>query len=38
MEEIGFPEELVVNSRVDRFQAYLRQHSQVFNDPLLKID
>ncbi len=38
MEEIGFPEELVVNARLDRFKAYLKQYSQVFNDPLLNID
>ncbi len=30
LEEIGFPEELVVNSSVERFQAYLKRHTDVF--------
>lgn len=38
LEEIDFPEELVVNSGVERFQNYLKQNSRVFNDPALKID
>ncbi len=37
LEELDFPEELVVNSSVARFQAYLREHSVVVKDPLLKL-
>ncbi len=36
LKELDFPEELVVNSSVDRFKAYLRKYSIVFQDPLLK--
>lgn len=32
LEEIGFPEELVVNSSMTRFQAYLKEYTQVFSD------
>lgn len=38
LEEIDFPEELVVNSSVERFQNYLKQYSRVFRDPALKTD
>ncbi len=38
LEEIGFPEELVVNSGVARFQEYLKQYTHVFEDPLLNHD
>lgn len=38
LDELDFPEELVINSGVARFQTYLKKYSQVFNDPLLKID
>ncbi len=30
LEELDFPEELVVNSSVGRFEAYLKQHTRVF--------
>ncbi len=30
LEEIGFPEELVVNSSAERFEAYLREYTGVF--------
>lgn len=30
LEELDFPEELVVNSSVERFQSYLRQYTSVF--------
>ncbi len=36
LQELDFPEELVVNSSVSRFQAYLKGHSAVINDPLIK--
>lgn len=36
LQELDFPEELVVNSSVARFQAYLMEHSIVVKDPLLK--
>lgn len=32
LEEIDFPEELVVNSSVERFQAYLKQYTRVFQN------
>ena len=32
LEEIGFPEELIVNSSVDRFCAYLRRYTGVFSN------
>ncbi len=35
LEEIDFPEELVVNSGVVRFQSYLKQYTRVFDDPIL---
>ena len=35
LKELDFPEELVVNSDVVRFQTYLKQYTHVFNDPLL---
>lgn len=38
LEEIDFPEELVVNSGVERFQNYLKQYSRVFLDPTLQTD
>ncbi|HEX2985341.1 MAG TPA: phosphatase [Caproiciproducens sp.] len=31
LEELDFPEELVVNSSVERFQSYLKQYTRVFN-------
>ena len=31
LEELDFPEELVVNSSVERFQAYLKQYTRVFS-------
>ncbi|NLJ30766.1 MAG: phosphatase, partial [Clostridiales bacterium] len=30
LEEVGFPEELVINSSVERFNAYLKKHTRVF--------
>lgn len=33
LEEINFPEELVVNSSVERFCRYLNQYTRVFSDP-----
>lgn len=33
LDEIGFPEELVVNSSAERFRAYLRRYTRVFSDP-----
>ncbi|WP_444640855.1 phosphatase [Caproiciproducens sp. R1] len=36
LKEVDFPEELVVNSSVERFQAYLREYTDVFSDPLLQ--
>lgn len=36
LHELGFPEELVVNSSVSRFQAYLKEYSNVMHDPLIK--
>lgn len=36
LKEIDFPEELVVNSSVERFNAYLKQYTDVFGDPSLK--
>ena len=38
LEELDFPEELVVNSSVERFNAYLRQYTKVYQDPLLELD
>jgi len=38
LEELDFPEELVANSGVKRFQAYLKQYTHVFSDPLLNIN
>ena len=38
LEELDFPEELVVNASVERFTAYLRQHTPVYQDPLLELD
>lgn len=38
LDEIDFPEELVVNSGVARFQSYLRQYTHVFDDPILNHD
>lgn len=35
LDEIDFPEELVVNSSVERFRAYLKQYTRVFSDPTL---
>jgi putative hydrolase len=35
LDELDFPEELVINSDVVRFQTYLKQYSRVFSDPLL---
>lgn len=35
LEEINFPEELVVNSGVARFESYLKQYTRVFDDPIL---
>lgn len=32
LEELDFPEELVVNSSVERFQAYLKQYTLVFQN------
>jgi putative hydrolase len=37
LKEIDFPEELVINSSVARFQVYLKQHSIVVKDPLVKL-
>lgn len=36
LQEIDFPEELVVNSSVSRFQAYLKEYSNIVHDPLIK--
>jgi putative hydrolase len=33
LEELDFPEELVVNSSVERFQHYLSRYTHVFDDP-----
>ena len=38
LEELDFPEELVVNSSVERFNAYLRKYTQVYQDPLLELN
>lgn len=38
LEELDFPEELVVNSSVERFNAYLRKYTCVYEDPLLELD
>ena len=38
LEELDFPEELVVNSSVERFKAYLRKYTQVYQDPLLELN
>lgn len=35
LQEVDFPEELVVNSSVERFLAYLKQYTRVFNDPAM---
>lgn len=35
LKEIDFPEELVVNSSVERFRAYLQNYTSVFSDPNL---
>lgn len=35
LEEIDFPEELVVNSSVERFREYLKKYTTVFDDPNL---
>lgn len=35
LKEIDFPEELVVNSGVAPFQAYLRQYTRLFEDPAM---
>lgn len=35
LKEIDFPEELVVNSSVERFRSYLKQYTKVFNDPTI---
>lgn len=35
LEELDFPEELVVNSEVVRFQNYLRQYTNIFDDPIV---
>lgn len=36
LRELDFPPELVVNSSVSRFRAYLKKYSRVFRDPALK--
>ena len=38
LDEIDFPEELVVNSGVAPFQSYLKQYTRVFDDPTLNHD
>lgn len=35
LDELDFPEELVVNSSVERLQDYLRQYTDVFSDPTI---
>nr|WP_319488252.1 phosphatase [uncultured Caproiciproducens sp.] len=35
LKELDFPEELVVNASIARFKSYLKEHSIVFDDPLL---
>lgn len=37
LQELEFPEELVVNSSVERFNQYLRTYTHVFEDPLLEL-
>lgn len=37
LKEIDFPEELVVNSSVARFQEYLKEHSIIAKDPSVKL-
>ena len=32
LEELDFPEELVVNSSVERFEAYLKEHTRIFSN------
>ncbi len=32
LKELEFPEELIVNSSIERFQAYLKQHTRVFEE------
>lgn len=36
LRELDFPAELVVNSSIPRFQAYLKEYSRVFRDPALE--
>lgn len=32
LEELDFPEELVVNSSIERFESYLKQHTRIFSE------